>query len=249
MSDTDSNFPSITFPATFEGAAAIGADFNTCLKFKPANALKVLSDLKALPRGTYDVTVVARQAQAELAGDSVDREWAEMTLLDGDASELVYERTCLGARCPVFAVHSSGKFEGRYVCEDGAHIETYMEVVHGETRCPRFAGVDVADELPAEDENTSTGADPEAVVNVWYPGEEHARITDVGEHTLYGEFVADYLATLPVKNPRKNDDVGMYQVVRMNDANLACNLGTVVVEYDYGLSFRVEPVAVMEEGA
>ena len=103
MSDTDSTFPSITFPATFEGAAAIGADFNTCLKFKPADALKVLSDLKALPRGTYDVTVVARQAQ--LAGDSVDREWAEMTLIDGDASELIYERTCLGARCQVLAVH------------------------------------------------------------------------------------------------------------------------------------------------
>ena len=158
MSDTDSTFPSITFPATFEGAAAIGADFNTCLKFKPADALKVLSDLKALPRGTYDVTVVARQAQ--LAGDSVDREWAEMTLIDGDASELIYERTCLGARCPVFAVHSSGEFEGRYVCEDAADAETYMEVVHGETRCPRFAASDAdddaVDELPIEAEGEVT---------------------------------------------------------------------------------------------
>ena len=148
MSDTDSSFPSITFPATFEGTAAIGADFSATMKFKTSNGPKVLEDLKALPRGTYDMTIVSRQAA--LAGDSVDREWAEMTLLDGDASELVYEKTCLGARCPVFAVHSSGEFEGRYVCEDGADAETYMEVVHGETRCPRFAASDAGDDVVDE---------------------------------------------------------------------------------------------------
>jgi len=164
VSDTDSSFPSITFPATFEGAAAIGGDFSATLKMKTGDGPKVLADLKNLPRGTYDVTIVSRQGA--LSGDSVDREWAEMTLLDGDASELVYERTCIGARCPVFATHSSGEFEGRYVCENAADMETFMEVVHGETRCPRFAAGDVDDADVASSVSQKAGADAVAAYNL-----------------------------------------------------------------------------------
>jgi len=160
VNDTDNSFPSITFPATFEGANAIDAAFSTVLKFKPSDALKVLADLKSLPRGTYDVTIVSRQGA--LNGDSVDREWSSMELQAGEEAGIEYAATCIGGACPHFAVHGSGDLAGSYVCQ--LDPDALMVVVHGETRCPLYpqaetvgnADDDGVDELPAEDENTST---------------------------------------------------------------------------------------------
>lgn len=128
------DFPSITFPATFEGAGSIGADFNTVLKFKPADALRVLGDLKALPRGTYDITVVSRQGK--LDGDSIDREWSSMELRTDEDAELDFEPTCIGGRCPHFAVATEGELEGAYVC--GLDPEAPAKVEHGVTECPLY---------------------------------------------------------------------------------------------------------------
>jgi hypothetical protein len=151
----DTQFPSITFPATFDGAGAIGADFSTTLKFKPDDGLKVLQDLKLLPRGKYDITVVARQAVLE--GDSVDREWSSMQLQEDmqDADELDYEQHCLGGRCPHFAVATEGELEGAYVCQ--LDPEAPVKIVHGETECP--LGVPEGEEDPAEDD----AGEPETV--------------------------------------------------------------------------------------
>lgn len=156
--DTETTFPSTTFAVEFNGCGAMKPDFKGDVKFSVDDLPRVLTQMHDLHCKKGALTFVSDQAQIPIG--SLDREWAEMTLLDGDASELVYEPICIGARCPVFAVHSSGEFEGRYVCEDGANMEAFMEVVHGETHCPRSAASDVddegVDELPAEDENTST---------------------------------------------------------------------------------------------
>jgi hypothetical protein len=234
--DTDS-FPSITFPATFEGAAGLGADFSATLKFKTSDGPTVLRDLHALPRGTYDLTIVSRQAA--LAGDSTDREWANMELqqVGSEGGEIAYEPLCIGSRCPVFACHSSGEFEGKYVCEDGAETEVYMEVLYGETRCPRYgaaedeagdaeAAADAAvgetehpaltggplNEMVAKGEPTGKGA----VVLVVYPsdaGDADPHATPVGEFTRPSELVADYLAEAHVEEP-----VAFYEVSWSEDA-------------------------------
>ena len=146
--DTETTFPSTTFAVEFNGCGAMKPDFKGDVKFSVDDLPRVLTQMHDLHCKKGTLTFISDQAQ--IPSGSLDREWAEMTLLDGDASELVYERTCLGARCPVFAVHSSGEFEGRYVCEDAADTETYMEVVHGETRCPRCGGVDEVDDETQE---------------------------------------------------------------------------------------------------
>ncbi|HEY5113687.1 MAG TPA: hypothetical protein VIJ45_06210 [Coriobacteriia bacterium] len=156
MSDETATFPSITFPATFEGAAAIGGDFSATLKMKTSDGPKVLADLKNLPRGTYDVTIVSRQGA--LAGDSVDREWANLELQADEEAELTYETFCIGGACPHFAVHGAGDLAGSYVCE--LDPDALMVVVHGEARCPLYpdaeaignADDDGVDELPVDDE-------------------------------------------------------------------------------------------------
>lgn len=156
MSDTETAFPSITFPATFEGAAAIGSDFSATLKIKTSDGPKVLADLKNLPRGTYDVTVVSRQGS--LSGDSIDRAWSSMDLQADEEAGVEYAATCIGGACPHFAVHGSGDLAGSYVCE--LDPDALMVVVHGETRCPLYpqaeaegnADDDGVDELPIEDD-------------------------------------------------------------------------------------------------
>ena len=156
MSEDTTTFPSITFPATFEGTAAIGGDFSATLKLKTSNGPKVLEDLKAMPRGTYDVTIVARQGA--LSGDSVDREWSSMELQAEEEAGIEYAATCIGGACPHFAVHGSGDLAGSYVCQ--LDPDALMVVVHSETRCPLDpdaeatgnADDDGVDELPIEGE-------------------------------------------------------------------------------------------------
>lgn len=152
MSTDETAFPSITFPATFEGTAAIGADFSATLKLKTGDGPAVLRDLKGLPRGTYDVTIVSRQAA--IAGDTIDRQWADMELAADEDGILDYEPTCLGSRCPHFAVATAGELEGAYVCT--LDPEAQVKIVHGETECPLFPAAepegngqdDGVDELP-----------------------------------------------------------------------------------------------------
>ena len=160
MSDTETAFPSITFPATFEGAAAIGGDFSATLKMKTGDGPKVLADLKNLPRGTYDVTIVSRQGA--LSGDSVDREWSSMELQAEEEAELEYAAICIGGACPHFAVAAAGEFEGAYVCQLDPGV--LVKIVHGETTCPLYpqaetvgnADDDGVDELPIEEEGEVT---------------------------------------------------------------------------------------------
>jgi len=157
------DYPSITFPATFEGAGSIGADFQTVLKFKPDDALKVLSDLRGLPRGKYDLTLVSRQGSLE--GDTIDREWSNMDLRAEEDGELVFEEHCLGGRCPHFAVATEGELEGAYVC--GLEPEDPVKIVHGETPCPLGVTIDdltehegqEADEEADEDEDDELDVD------------------------------------------------------------------------------------------
>lgn len=217
------DFPSITFPATFEGTSAIDAGFAATLKFKPDDALKVLDDLRALPRGKYDITVVARQAQ--LAGDSVDREWSNMAMQADEEGEVEYKATCIGGKCPHFAVATEGDLEGAYVCK--VDPDNPAKVADdGTTPCPLY---------PQAEEGAP-------IVRAFYPGEEHVRITDVGENTRFGELVADYLAVLPLGDQHKNDAIELYAVIDA-DADVARPLDAVIVPADYGLEFRVRSVA------
>lgn len=140
MTTETTTFPSITFPATFEGTAAIGGDFSATLKFKTSDGPKVLEDLKALSRGTYDVTIVSRQAQLE--GDTIDREWSNMDLHGDEEGELDYEPTCIGGRCPHFAVGTAGELEGAYVCE--LDPDNHVKIEHGETVCPLYPQCEAA---------------------------------------------------------------------------------------------------------
>ena len=192
-------FPSITFPATFEGTAAIGADFSATLKLKTSDGPGVLEDLKALPRGTYDITIVSRQGA--LSGDSLDREWSSMELRADEEAELDYAATCIGGQCPHFAVATSGDLEGAYVCQ--LDPEAPVKIEHGETPCPLFpqdeaegnAEDDGVDELPvgesgAEDAGIIPAGSP--VVVVLYPGDDEPHVTEVGPFTMYGELVFDY---------------------------------------------------------
>ena len=161
----ETSFPSITFPATFEGANAIDAAFSTVLKFKPSDALKVLADLKSLPRGTYDVTIVSRQGA--LAGDSIDREWSNMDLRADEEAELEYAATCIGGQCPHFAVATSGDLEGSYTCQ--LDPENLTKIEHDVTPCPLYpqaeaegnADDDGVDELPIDGEAEDVDDEPE----------------------------------------------------------------------------------------
>jgi hypothetical protein len=274
--DTETTFPSTTFAGSFNGCASIGADFSGDLKFKVSDVPNVLRDVHCLGSGPFDITIVSRQGQ--LAGDSVDRDWANMDLRADEEVEVTYAAVCIGGPCPHFAVHGSGDLAGSYVC--GLDPDALMVVVHGETRCPLYpqaetvgnADDDGVDELPIEgttgevtsdaepggsiypppgyDVPAAMGPRPEpnvSVVNVWYPEEKHARITDVGEHTLYGEFVADYLATLPVKDAHKDDALDLYRVV--DNVLTARSLIEVVDPAEYGSSFWVEAIATDEAPA
>jgi len=230
----DTTFPSITFPATFEGTAAIGGDFSATLKFKTADGPKVLEDLKSLTRGTYDVTIVSRQGA--LTGDSTDREWASMDLQQAEDSELEYAERCIGGSCPHFSVPGSGDLAGHYVC--GFDPDAPMVLVAGETPCPLWPQA-VAEETEA--------SPADAVVNVAWPddalgAEFHA--TEVGPLTrYYGELAADFLASLPLADPRRADDVEDYRVIDAN-GDAYRDLNAVIIPDDYGLMFRVEPAAM-----
>jgi hypothetical protein len=220
-------FPSITFPATFEGTAAIGADFSATLKLKTSDGPAVLRDLKGLPRGTYDVTIVSRQGA--LDGDSTDREWANMSLqYDAqDTDELEYEPTCLGSRCPVFSCHSSGEFEGKYVCEHFAEDEAYMEVVYGETGCPRYAS---GEALPTA-----------ATVLALWPGDDEEHVTEVGPNTQYAELVADYLAAIadPDTPLEAWAVVAEHELADPEAEYGARGLHDAISPFDYGLRLRI----------
>ena len=88
-------------------------------------------------------------------------------------------------------------------------------------------------------------ATPGGHVFVWYPGERENRQaplrTDVGEHTTYGELVADYLTFSGI-----DEAIDDYRVIRV-DGGLVCNLRTVIVAYDYGKEFQVEAVPSEDE--
>ena len=257
----DEVYTSITFPATFEGTAAIGADFSATLKLKTSNGPKVLEDLKAMPRGTYDITIVARQA--ELKGDSTDREWASMTL-EETPGELAYDVHCVGGHCPVFAVHTSGEFEGKYVCEDGAETFTLMEIVDGVTLCPRHPdNATVAEEAAGETQTAEDGdatsipapttptaeTAPEAavveveilpLVVVVYPGGAEQE-TEIGDRTLYGEFVADFITYAEVQG-LEHDKPADYVV--MDDEGNERKLKSRVAKKDHGARLFIESVVV-----
>lgn len=255
MTTEISDFPSITFPATFEGTAAIGADFSATLKLKTSDGPAVLRDLNGLPRGTYDVTIVSRQSA--LDGDSAGREWANQQLdvtANGDG-ELEYEEHCIGSRCPVFLCHSSGEFEGKYVCEHHAESEAYIEVVYGETVCPRYGAGETEEaeaatdeavgETDADDSGTIPG-EPEtdkaarggAVVIALYPGDDEPHVTQVGDTTRYGELVFDFFAEQQIEA----DDPSDFKVTGEDDGNER-ELEAVIDPADYGKRLIVEPVA------
>ena len=156
----ETTFPSTTFPATFEGTAAIGADFSATLKLKTTNGPKVLEDLKALPRGTYDVTIVARQAA--LAGGSIDRDWANMALQADEEGEVEYAVVCIGAKCPHFAVATEGDLEGAYVCKLDPDKWVKMND-DGSSPCPLYPQAEEA----AGDDSSSGGEE-----NASEPGDE-----------------------------------------------------------------------------
>ena len=172
MTPDDAAFPSITFPATFEGAGTIGADFSTTLKFKPDDGLRVLTDLRSLPRGKYDVTVVARQSA--LAGDSVDREWANMDLQAVEEAEVVFAATCVGGTCPHFAVATEGALEGAYVC--GLDPENLVKLEPGQTPCPLYPQDEADEEVGPEGQPDRPDTDEEwEYPGGWgeHPDEEH----------------------------------------------------------------------------
>lgn len=250
--DTETTFPSTTFDVEFNGCGAMTADFKGDVKFKVDDLPRTLGQIHGLRCKKFQLTLVSDQAQIPDGG--ADDAWAHPELTEDDESDIEYERTCVGPKCrPYFCVPQEGDLVGEYVCYKDPHA--LMVCVRGETPCPMYpqaettgnADDDGVDELPIEDENTSTGADLEAVVNVWYPDEQHARITDVGEHTLYGEFVADYLATLPAKDARKDDALDLYRVV--DNVLNARPLDTLVEPAEYGSSFWVEAIATAEEPA
>jgi len=266
--DTETTFPSTTFDVEFNGCGSMTADFKGDVKFKVDDLPRTLGQIHGLRCKKFQLTLVSDQAQIPDGG--ADDAWAHPELTEDDESDIEYERTCVGPKClPYFCVPQEGDLVGEYVCYKDPHA--LMVCVRGETPCPMYPQAettgnvddDGVDELPIDAEGEAIdeavdalvdGTEPrdedpahEASVNVWYPGEEHARITDVGEHTLYGEFVADYLATLPVKNARKDDALDLYRVV--DNVLDGRSLIEVVDTTEYGSSFWVEAIATDEEPA
>lgn len=268
--DTETTFPSTTFDAEFNGCGAMTADFKGDVKFKVDDLPRTLGQIHGLRCKKFQLTLVSDQSQIP-DGGAADG-WAHPELTDDDESDIEYERTCVGPKCrPYFCVPKEGDLVGEYVCYKDP--DALMVCVRGETLCPM--GVDDEDigetdaddsgDIPAEtdaegeaideavddlvDGTEPRDEDPDlhAVVGVWYPGEKHVRTTDVGEHTLYAEFVADYLATLPVKDARKDDALDLYRVV--DNVLRARPLDMTVDPAEYGGSFWVEAIATAEEPA
>ena len=244
VSEDTTTFPSITFPATFEGTAAIGADFSATLKLKTSDGPGVLEDLKALPRGTYDVTIVSRQGA--LAGDSIDRAWAEQTL-DADEDGIPdYGEHCIGSTCQHFGVATRGELEGAYVCN--LDPEAPVKIVRDETECPlrpgaepvsngEDDGVEHLDFDPAESDEPadSIGADVTPAVYVLWPGETETVRTEVGEKTRFSELIFDYLA----QNDPQGDE-GDYRV--LDPSGLALDGSILIPTASYGCTYTVEKV-------
>lgn len=194
MDDDAQEFPSVTVPMKFDGTLGIGTDFSVVLKFKvdAEHGLPALEDLKKLDRGVLDATFVSRQAA--LKGDSTDREWSSMDM--PGTEEIQYEAFCIGSRCPVFTVHTSGDLEGKYVCEDAADVSAYMEVKQGSTRCPRFPQetLDVEDpdgpeRTAAEEEQLEQNGiiDGDFTEEEPEPGAEGSTLADPGPETTAPE--------------------------------------------------------------
>jgi hypothetical protein len=221
--DTDVSFPSITFPATFEGAGSIGPDFSTFVKLKPEDSLQTLADLRALPRGKYDVTIVSRQSTLE--GDSVDREWANMDLQAGDERDVEYQPTCIGGDCPHFCVPAEGDLAGSFVCYHDPDV--LMEVEHEVTRCPLYPEAAPEAEEAGGAEMAARGA---GVVIALYPGDDEPHVTQVGEHTRYSELVADYLTAAGIAEEADAERLVVYG----EEDRLVRNGSVVISADDYG---------------
>lgn len=236
----ETTFPSITFPASFEGAGTIGADFSTCLKLKPDDALKVLQDLRALPRGKYDVTIVSRQGA--IAGDSLDREWSNMDLRSDEEAELEYAEHCIGGQCPHFAVATSGELEGAYVCQ--LDPEAPVRIVHGETACPLYpqaepegnADDDGVEHLDFEAEDAEKLPDGVGVITVSGPGVEPFTMA-VGERTIFSAIVFAFAEQAGIKDV----DESAWLVFDDAGCNVLCH--EIIPAELHGASYTVEPAA------
>lgn len=99
---------------------------------------------------------------------------------------------------------------------------------------------------PAVDPFTGEVEGDIGAVHVTYPGEKHARITEVGSRTQYGELVADYLATLPAVSPHRDDPVAYYCVMGVDDG-LNRDLRSAVSPDDYGVELAVVRLADVQE--
>jgi len=91
---------------------------------------------------------------------------------------------------------------------------------------------------PTVDHITGEVDDATGEVRTIYPGEKHAHITDVGSRTQYGELVADYLSTLPAASSHRDDPMGSYRVIGVED-EIDRGLRSPVSPDDYGVELAV----------
>ena len=81
----------------------------------------------------------------------------------------------------------------------------------------------------------------DAVVLVWRPDAEEPVETGVGEHTTYGELIADFLAENLI-----DLEIADYRVID-TDEGIERDLNAVITLNDYGCWFRIEPALASED--
>ena len=116
------------------------------------------------------------------------------------------------------------------------YLAEYGELAEGETVDP------VTGEIV---DLTSSGekcdASPEPLVLVWRPDAEEPIETRIGEHTTYGELIADFLAENLI-----DLEIADYRVID-TDKGTERDLNAVVTSDDYGRGFRIEPALASED--
>ena len=167
--------------------------------------------------------LLADQEKAETAIDNAEKKHSEITMLVSKQRHVIKRlQSMMPPADSVVDGHATEETED-------ADFEPIAEI-EGDVLDP-ITG-EVVSKADSGDETSQTPhvfvIDPEAADD---PGPHKVL---VGEHTTYGELVADYTAENLIDR-----DVEDFMVVRV-EGGLDCNLNTQIVSWDYGKTFRID---------